>query len=374
MQHWVGTWATSPQLTEPSDHPPPPGLTDSTLRQVVRTSIGGNCLRLRLSNEFSRGPVTMNAVRVARAEGESRIAASCDTELTFSGSPSVTIPPGIAVWSDAFDLALGPLSRVAVTIAFGATPLDLTGHPGSRTRSYLVSGNRASDESLLDAASVEHWYYITGLDMMAAGTSRAVVTLGDSITDGRGSTTDQNDRWPDALARRLQSNAGTSGVAVLNQGIGGNAVVTGGLGPTALERFERDVLDQSAVRWVIVLEGVNDIGNSSSVSVASDLIAAYQRFVAACRARGILAYGVPILPFGGSQYDTPVHEQARQAVNGWIRAPGNFDAVIDGDAAVRDPAAPHRLLAAYDCDDHLHLSPAGYQRMADAVDLALFER
>jgi len=373
-EHWVGTWATSPQRIEVADLPPAPGLTNNTLRQIVQVSTGGSRLRLRLSNEFSGGPLAINAVHIALASTGSSVVGSSDTALAFSGSPSVVIPPGRSVWSDAFDFSLIPLSRVAVTIAFGATPSDITGHPGSRTTSYLVSGNRVSDEALSGAVSTEHWYTITGIDVMAPATSRTVVTLGDSITDGRGSTTDQHDRWPDALARRLRQHGPTSGIAVLNQGIGGNAVVTGGLGPTALERFERDVLGQSAVRWVIVLEGVNDIGNSDTVDVAYDLIAAYRHFVTAAHARGLLVYGAPILPFGGSSYDFLVHEQARNRVNAWIRTPGNFDAVIDLDAAVRDPAETTRLFAAYDCGDNLHLSPAGYQRMADAIDLALFER
>jgi lysophospholipase L1-like esterase len=259
-----------------------------------------------------------------------------------------------------------------VTIAFGSTPSDVTGHPGSRATSYIATGNAVAAASLSSPVSTEHWYYVTGIDVEAPSTSRAVVTLGDSITDGRGSTTDMNNRWPDNLSRRLRANAATAAVGVLNQGIGGNAVVTGGLGPTAVSRFQRDVLDQAGVRWVIVLHGVNDIGGASSQAVAQSLITAYQGFVTAARARNVRIYGVPILPIGGSSYDSADHEAARQTVNTWIRAAGNFDAVIDLDAAVRDPAAPTRLLAAYDSGDRLHLSPAGYQRMADAIELALF--
>jgi lysophospholipase L1-like esterase len=371
--HWVGTWAAAPQLTEPSNEPPPPGLAGGTLRQIVRVSIGGSRLRLRLSNEFGNGPVTMKAVRVALATTGSGIDTASETVVTFFGAGSVTIPSGQAVWSDAFDFSLAPLARAAITIAFGEVPSGICGHPGSRTTSYLVGGHRASDAALTDAVLVEHWYYISGFDAKAPAASRAVVTLGDSITDGRGSTTDGNDRWPDVLAERLQANAETSSVAVVNQGIGGNAVVAGGLGPTASERFPRDVLNQSGARWVIVLEGVNDIGCTNG-DISNALIHAYQRFVTEAHASGLLVYGVPILPFGGSQYDSPLHEGVRQTANAWIRTPGRFDAVIDLETIVRDPNAPNRLLPAFDSGDHLHLNAAGLRVMAEAIELEMFTK
>jgi lysophospholipase L1-like esterase len=369
---WVGTWSTAPQLTEMSNLPPAPGLTNNTLRQIVYVSIGGSRLRLHFSNAYGNSPLTMSAVHLAVSTSTHSITMATDRALAFSGMPSVTVPAGATVTSDPLDFALSPQTKVAVTIAFGSTPSNVTGHPGSRTTSYIATGNAVAAASLSSPVSTEHWYYVTGIDVEAPSSSRAVVTLGDSITDGRGSTTDMNNRWPDNLSRRLRANAATAAVSVLNQGIGGNAVVTGGLGPTAVSRFQRDVLDQAGVRWVIVLHGVNDIGGASSQAVAQSLITAYQGFVTAARARNIRIYGVPILPIGGSSYDSADHEAARQTVNTWIRAAGNFDAVIDLDAAVRDPAAPTRLLAAYDSGDRLHLSPAGYQRMADAIDLALF--
>src|SRR5262245_13085471 len=369
---WVGTWASGPQLTEPGNVPPAPGLTNSTLRQVVFTSIGGQQLRLRLSNEFGDGPVTMNAVHVARSASGSAIDAASDTALTFAGAGCVTIPAGQAVFSDPFAFTLPPLTKIAVTIAFGTAPGGITGHPGSRTTSYLVAGDMIAPASLPGAVLTEHWYYITGIDVVADTATAAVVTLGDSITDGRGSTTDGNNRWPDGLSRRLQANAATTKIAVLNQGIGGNAVVSGGLGPTALQRFGRDVLGQRGVRWLIVFEGVNDIGGASGQTVATNLINAFTQFVDMAHAAGIKAYGVPITPFGASNYDSADHQNARATVNDWIRNGGKFDAVIDLDAAVQDPANPMNLAAAYDTGDHLHLNPAGYQKMADAIDLALF--
>ncbi len=368
---WVGTWSAAPQLTEASNLPPT-SLGNNTLRQIFYVSIGGSRIRLKFSNQYGDGALTMSAVRIAPSMGTHTVDAPGSRAVTFSGAASVTVLAGQAVMSDPLDYALAAQTKVAVSIAFGSTPSDVTGHPGSRTTSYIAMGDAANAASLPSPVTTEHWYYATGIDVEAPSTSRAVVIIGDSITDGRGSTTDGNDRWPDVLSRRLRMNTPTAAVGVLNQGVGGNAVVAGGLGPTAVSRFQRDALDQAGVGWVIVLHGVNDIGGASSQAVAQSLIAAYQGFVAAARARKIRIYGVPILPIGGSQYDSRDHEAARQTVNTWIRTAGNYDAVIDLDAAVRDPANTRNLLSTYDCGDHLHLSPAGYQRMADAIDLALF--
>jgi lysophospholipase L1-like esterase len=369
---WVGTWASGPQLTEPGNLPPPPGLAGNTLRQNVFTTLAGGRLRVLFSNEFGNAPVRFNAVRLANATGQSSIDPNSDRSLFFGGSEGVTIEVGQTRFSDPLDYRVTALSSLAISIHFGATPSDVTGHPGSRTTSYLALGDAASEQSLPGATTTDHWYFISGIDVEAQASSAAIVTLGDSITDGRGSTTNHNDRWPDNLARRLKANPATAQLAVLNQGIGGNAVVSGGLGPTAVDRFQRDVLSQRGARWVIVLEGVNDIGGSNDPGVAGRLIEAYQGFIDRAHAAGLLVYGVPILPFGGSNYDSPVHEAARQAVNRWIRSSGRFDAVLALDAAVANPDNPSQLLPAYDTGDGLHLSPAGYQAMAQAIDLALF--
>jgi lysophospholipase L1-like esterase len=370
---WVGTWATSPQLTEPTNLPPAPGLSGNTLRQIVYASIGGSELRLQFSNAFGTSPVMLNAVHVALPTTGSSIEPASDVALTFDGMPSATIPAGAEVFSDSVEFELSPQTKVAVTIHFGAMSNDIvTGHPGSRTTSYLQSGNAVDAPTFSAASMTDHWYVLSAIDVMAPQSSRAIVTLGDSITDGRGSTTNGNDRWPDVLSRRLRASPATAGVAVLNMGVGGNTVLAGGLGPTALQRFDRDVLAQRGARWLIVLEGVNDIGNSGGPQVATDLIAAYQRFIDGAHGQGMLVYGVPILPFGGAAYDSVAHETARQTVNDWIRSSGRFDAVIELDAVVRDPSNPTRLLAAYDTGDHLHLNAAGLQAMADAIDLALF--
>jgi lysophospholipase L1-like esterase len=317
--------------------------------------------------------VRFESVRLAHSAGGVAIDVASDRSVLFGGAEGVTIPAGQASFSDPLDFEITALESVAVSLRFGDAPTNVTGHPGSRTTSFLVSGDSAAAASF-NGSTTDHWYFITGIDVEAPAASAAIVTLGDSITDGRGSTTNANDRWPDNLARRLKADSSTADIAVLNQGIGGNAVVSGGLGPTAVDRFERDVLQQRGARWVIVLEGVNDIGGSSDAGVADRLIQAYEGFIDAAHARGMKIYGVPILPFGGSSYDSVPHEEARQAVNTWVRTSGRFDAVIDLDTAVADPAAPAQLVASYDSGDHLHLSPAGYQAMADAIDLSLFAR
>lgn len=373
---WVGTWASAPQLTEPKNMPPAPGLTSNTLRQVVHVSIAGKKLRVKFSNAFGTGPVEISTARIALSAGGGAINKSTDKPLTFSGNNSVTIPAGKMVSSDTLDFDLAPRADVAITIHFGETSSDVTGHPGSRETSYLQSGDAADAADLPVAAQTQHWYVLTGIDVQGDGSGAAVVTLGDSITDGRGSTTDGNNRWPDDLAARLQADSKLKNIAVLNQGIGGNCVVHGGLGPTALSRFQRDVLDQSSVRWLIVLEGVNDIGGSRGTNspVAQELIAAFQKMIKQAHAANLRAYGATILPFGGSFYDSPAHEAARETVNNWIRTGGEFDAVIDFDAATRDPDKPTHLLPSADSGDHLHPSVKGYETMAQSIDLKLFAK
>lgn len=371
---WVGTWGTSPQLTETRNLPPAPGLTSNTLRQIVQVSIGGNKLRAKFSNAFGTNPVTMSSIHLALSTGGSTIKTGSDRALTFQGKPSVTIPAGEIVVSDPLDFDLAPLSDVAVTIDFGDTSAAVTGHPGSRSTSYLQPGDSVSEVELPTAAQTQHWYILTGMDVEANHPSAAIVTLGDSITDGRGSGTDKNDRWPDDLARRLQSDKNTADIAVLNEGIGGNCVLRGGLGPTVVSRFDRDVLSPSGVRWLIVLEGVNDIGGSHDASVATNLIVAYGQIIDQAHARRLRVYGATILPFGRSFYDSPAHEAARETVNQWIRTSDKFDAVIDFDAVMRDPQNPSHLLPAADSGDHLHPNEAGYEIMADAIDLKLFSK
>jgi len=374
---WVGTWATAQQLVEPANLPPAPGLSGNTLRQVVQASLGGHHVRVRLSNVFGDAPLVVDAAHVASSIGGSRIDLATDRRLTFAGVPKVAIPAGGEAVSDAVPFALRALSSVAVTLRFGVAPTAITGHPGSRTTSYLQAGDAVGAESLPAAVKTQHWYVTAGIDVARERTRAAVVVLGNSITDGRGSGTDRQNRWPDELARRLQRSGATADIAVLNAGIGGNCVLRACVGPSALDRFDRDVL-QDGVRWLIVLEGVNDIGgardSSRAEQVARELIAAYQRIIARAHARRIVAIGATILPFGRSFYDTAAHEAARSTVNRWIRTSGAFDAVVDMDSVMRDASDPTRLAARADGGDHLHPNEAGYRMMADAVDLAIFAR
>jgi lysophospholipase L1-like esterase len=373
--HWVGAWEAAPQLVEPANLPPMPGLTETTLRQVIHLSLGGGRWRFRISNEFGNGPLTIGAARAARSVAADTIDVASEAPLTFDGAPSVTIPAGQAVLSDAVSIVAPALSAITLSLYLPSVPKGLTGHPGSRTTSYIGRGDQTGNRVLVDAAKTDHWYLMSGALVAAPGEAAAVIVLGNSIADGRGSGTNRNDRWPDNLARRLQADPSTANVSVLNAGIGGNAILHGGLGPTALDRLDRDVLRQPGARWLIVSEGVNDIGASradSAAATAQHLIDAYGTIIRRARGAGLRVYGATMLPFGGSQYGSAAHEDVRRIVNAWIRDSGAFDGVIDLDAAMRDPSDASRLAATVDGGDHLHPNERGYQQMASAVDLRLF--
>lgn len=381
---WVGSWAASQQTPEARNALPDAALTDATLRQIVRLSTGAKRLRVLLSNAFGTEPLRIDAAHVARAVKPDAplLVAGTDRTLTFDGATDVVIPAGASYWSDTVDLDAPPLSSIAVSLHLPVAPKGQTSHPGSRATSYLLHGDHVGDATLTGAQPVEHWFQLAGV-AVAAPDHRAIVTFGDSITDGHGATTNGNDRWPDLLADRLQSDRTLRSVAVLNHGIGGNRLLADGLGPNALARFDRDVLAQPGVRYVIVLEGINDLGTltrDAPVAVADHtrlvarMIGAYAQIVARAHAAGIKVYGATVMPDGGSGYYHPDarNEADRAAVNAWIRGAGHFDAVIDFDALVRDPAAPNRLRKAYDSGDGLHPSPVGYRAMAAAIPLALF--
>jgi lysophospholipase L1-like esterase len=384
---WVASWGASQQIPEPQNALPAADLRDATVRQVFHLSVGGPALRVHLSNAFGTEALHLTSVHIARPLSPSSpaIDPESDRPLRFAGSTEVTVPPGAEFVSDPLDYAVAPLSNLAVTFHLDAAPSTGTGHPGSRATSYYLHGDAVSASTMADAQHVDHWYQISEIDVQGATGAASVVALGDSITDGHGATTNGNDRWTDVLAARLQTWIATRSIGVSNQGIGGNHLLTDGLGPNALARFDRDVLAPSAVRWVIVWEGVNDLGGlarngevtpAEHAALVQKVIAAYQQMVLRAHAHGLRVYGATITPYTGSDYyhPGPLSEADRQTVNQWIRATGHFDAVIDLDAVLRDPAHPDRLLPAYDCGDHLHPSPAGYKAVGESIPLDLFAR
>jgi lysophospholipase L1-like esterase len=384
---WAGSWAASQQIPEPNNAVPLESLNHATLRQIVHLSIGGPTIRVRISNAFGTAPLHLISVHVAvpLSPAASRIDPASDRGVTFNEHPDVLIPMAAEYVSDPLNYPVAALSDLAITMQIESAPGQETGHPGSRATSYLVSELPPSAAELSSAQSIDHWYFLSGVDVVASANASSIVALGDSITDGHGATTNGNDRWTDVLASRLQHSPGMSGVAVLNEGIGGNRLLADGLGPNVLARFDRDVLAQPGVRYLIVLEGINDIGTLTRTAPATEaqhkelvhrMIGAYQQIILRAHAHGIKVIGGTIMPFMGSTFYHPddANESDRQTVNAWIRATGHFDAVIDFDKIMADSAHPDHLRPDYDSGDHLHPSPIGYRAMANAIPLELFQK
>lgn len=374
----MATWAAPQQRADAAQSEPTGGFPDTTLRQVLRVSLGGSRLRVRFSNAFGATPLTLARARLALSAGGSAVMAGSDRALAFAGRPSVVIRPGATVETDAVAFELPPLAEVAVSVYLRGAPAELTAHPGSRTTSYLQTGDAVSAADLGTAARVDHWYFLSGIDVLAKDAA-AIAVLGDSITDGRGTTTNGNDRWTDRLAERLQASPKTAHLGVINAGMGGNRLLNEGLGPSGLARLDRDVLAQPGVRFLIVLIGTNDLGTAKAAGAegkpgtsAVDLIGGYEQVVKRAHARGLRVYGGTLPPFEGSAYFDAATEAARQSVNAWIRTSGAVDAVVDFDAVMRDPHQPSRLREDAGSADHLHPGPAGYRLMGDAVELSLF--
>jgi lysophospholipase L1-like esterase len=376
---WTGSWATALVPTDAANLPAPQG--EVTIRQVVRLGAGGPRLRLRLANTFGTAPLRIDGARVAlaAAPGGSGIVAETDRAVTFDGQAGVTIPPGATWLSDPVNLPVEGLARLAVSLRLPEVPRQASVHRSARTTAFVVAGDQSAAPELTGAATFTQWAQLAGVDVeRPSGKGMAVVTLGDSITDGSGAGVDVYERWPDVLAARLQADPRTKGVSVLNVGIGGNKLLKDGSGQAALARLDRDVLTQPGVKALIVLIGINDIGGLSRegevtpekrTQVVTGLIAAYRQIVTRARERGLRVIGATILPCGGTKiYRSDADADAdRQAVNAWIRGSGVFDAVLDFDQVTRDPAHPERLLPAYDSGDQLHPSPAGYRAMGEAV-------
>ncbi|MCY1057622.1 SGNH/GDSL hydrolase family protein [Nannocystis sp. SCPEA4] len=378
---WVAAWVTS--MMDPGEEigeVKSRSFSDETLRQTVTVTASGDRVRLRISNLFGSRPLELAEVRVAK-ELEPHVAApDSDRKVQFAGKTGATIAAGTDALSDSVDLEVSPGDRLIVSI-YAAEPSELaTWHPFSFTTHAVARGNQAARESLTGSSSLASAFWLAGVDVESTATDRVVVTFGDSITDGSGATVDARKTYPDRLFARLQEDPETRSVALVNHGLGGNRLLRDSLGPSGRSRFERDVLDTPGVTHAIVLIGINDIGMPGFVGpsesvTADDLIDGLESLAGEARAQGVKAFVGTIMPFEDAfpPYYTIEGEEIRQAVNTWIRDNDAYDGVIDFEAAVRDPEHPTRILAAFDSGDHLHPNDAGYQAMADAVPLSIFE-
>jgi lysophospholipase L1-like esterase len=402
QQHWVATWAASaqaarivfPGMPQPSAasnssnqgnrpplFPPPPSFDSQTVRMIVRSSIGGSRVRVQLSNAFGPAALHVGAAHVALQEKDSAIVASSDRVLTFSGQPSVVIPAGAEVLSDPVDLSVPPLTYLAVSVYVFGKAEDPTDHlTGLHTTYISGTGDFAGAQSIAGATTRESWYWLSAVDVLAPARTGVIVAFGDSITDGATSTPDTDRSWPGELAERLETDKATAGKwSVVNEGISGNRLLNDGMGVAALSRLDRDVFSLTGVKWMIVMLGINDIGfaslpgvPTSQVVTAQDLIAAQKQIIERAHLRGIRVIGATLTPYEGATYFSEKGEVAREAVNNWIRTGHAYDAVIDFDKVVRDPANPKQIRSSFNISDHLHPNDEGYKAMADAVDLSMF--
>lgn len=372
--NWAATWGTSP-IAPTATNSNNTGFTNQTVRMICHTSLGGNQVRLRVANIFGTNALVLDAAHVAIAGPNGTTIAGTDTTLTFGGAGAVSIPPGAMITSDSAAMEVPGLTNLAVSLFVSGANGPATWHPDAIQTNYVsTTGDYTAAPSMPVDHTVTVSYYLTDIDVATATNALAIVTFGDSITDGFHSTPDANHRWPDYLAGRLAA-GGETNLAVVNEGIVGNRLLQDGMGPSGLSRFERDVLEQTGVGYVTVLLGVNDIGHSSvnqPVS-AAELIDGYLQLVGQAHSQGLKIFGCTLLPFGLSAYDSTAHETLRETVNAFIRTNNAFDGVIDFDVATRDPAIPTQLLTNYDSGDHLHPNDAGYQAIAAAVNLSLFQ-
>lgn len=394
QDHWVATWGAGAVKCSGEDI----SAGGVTYRNIAYISLGGKQVRLTLSNRFGIEPLKIGGVTVARSAGSGSLDSGSVRDVTFKGKAALVIAPGATVISDPVDIDVAPLSNLAVSIFLPAEKVSYyTGHPISHQTNYRAIGNDLGTSTMSAAAKFTPWRILTAIDVMAPAADAAIVAFGDSITDGQGSTTNANDRWPNLLAARLQANPKYAGFAVVDEGIGGNRILHAGGAPDArageqqsgLTRWSYDALDRSGVKYIILFEGINDIGHSSMIKAglakrrqevspekpitASDLIHAMTQMIDEAHARGIKVIGATLTPYGGAEYERLDGEKIHSQINNFIRHGGKFDGVIDFAKAVRDPAHPEALLPAYDFRHrHLHLNDAGYEAMANAINLKLF--
>jgi lysophospholipase L1-like esterase len=392
QQHWVATWAASPQqprvivpaapqappTAQPNTAPPPiASFNNQTVRMVIHTSIGGRRVRVQLSNAFGSGPLMVGAAHIAIRGKDSAIIPDSDRALSFSGKRSFSIPPGALIVSDPVDLDVPKMGDLAISVYIPGESGPLTMHAVGLHNTYISKpGDFTALPDISDpAATSQSWYWLSGVEVLAPADTAAIVAFGDSITDGTRSTPEANHNWPSYLAQRIPN------IAIIDEGIAGNRILRDTVGPSALARFDRDVLTQSGVRWMTILEGINDIGNStrpntnvpaSEVVSADDLIGGLRQMIERAHSQGIKVIGCTLLPYEGAAYYSEKGEVIRQVVNQWIRTGGAFDAVVDFDAATRNPDAPKQIRADFDSGDHLHPNDAGYKAMADSIDISIF--
>ncbi len=387
-EHWVSTWAASPLLRalpaqqQPNAAPlPPNSFTNQTLRMIVRTSIGGRRIRLQLSNAYGSSALTVGAAHIALRSKDSAIVEGSDRALAFNGKAATMIPVGALMVSDPVDLYVPPLSDLAISLYFPNDTGPATMHATGLHTTYISKqGDMTVQPAITEATTSQSWYWISSVDVVAPAAAAAIVTFGDSITDGARSTPDANHNWPSVLAQRLLSNKATANLAVLNQGISGNRLLRDGTASNALARFDRDVLGQAGVKWVTLLEGINDIGRGAAANAAAsdavsadELIGALRQMIERAHTHGIKVIGCTLTPYAGAGYYSEKGDAIRETVNRWIRTSGAFDAIVDFDSVTRDPNNQKQFRAEFDSGDHLHPNDAGYKAMAESLNLSIFD-
>jgi lysophospholipase L1-like esterase len=388
---WVQTWGAAPQPPTPAMGPFPasPAFTHQTIRQTVRVSVGGRRIRLRLSNEFGTKPLIVGATRVALADEKGEPRPGTEREVHFSGQTGVAVPPGAPYVSDPIELPVAALASLSISLYLPDATGQCTCHATGMQTAFVSDAGDFTAKPFTPAQTLQFRAFISGVEVESHADARAVVVLGDSISDGIGSTLDANHRWPDLLANRLNAKA-SKGWGVVNMGISGNRVLADGAGPSALVRFDRDVLSAPGAKVLIVLEGVNDLGVSlghvegplaeffkslatGDKVTAPAMIAGYRQIIARAHSHGLKVIAATIIPYGGSFYYSPEGEAVRQEINAWIRASHETDGVLDFDAVMRDPTKPTQMKEGFHSGDFLHGSDAGYAAMAAAVDLTLLK-